>query len=62
MVGFPLVLSVAIIGAMSALLSFAGLRLGGMAVTFLRTKTELFAGFVLVFIALSLVVEEFWRP
>src|SRR5215510_12440113 len=36
MVGFPLLLSVTVIGAMSALLSFVGLRLGSMAVSFLR--------------------------
>ena len=61
MVGFPLLLSVVIIGAMSALLSFAGLRLGGIAVNFLRIRTEMFAGVMLIFIALSLVLKELSR-
>jgi manganese efflux pump family protein len=58
MVGFPVLLSVAIIGAMSALLSLAGLRLGRTAVNLLPVKIELIGGVVLVFIALSFVVED----
>jgi putative Mn2+ efflux pump MntP len=58
MIGFPLVLSVTIIGAMSALLSLAGLRLGRAAVRLLPVKIELIGGVVLIFIALSFVVED----
>jgi putative Mn2+ efflux pump MntP len=58
MVGFPLWLSVAVIGGMSSLLSFAGLRLGTIAVSFLPAKTELIGGAVLIFIALSFMVEQ----
>jgi len=58
MIGFPLVISVAIIGAMSSLLSLAGLRLGRTAVNLLRIKAELIGGVVLIFIALSFVVED----
>ena len=58
MVGFPLLLSVTIIGAMSALLSLAGLRLGSTAVKRLPIRAELVGGAVLIFIALSFVVED----
>jgi manganese efflux pump family protein len=58
MIGFPLLLSVTIIGAMSALLSLAGLRLGRTAVNLLRIRAELIGGVVLIFIALSFVVED----
>src|SRR5215217_993796 len=40
MIGFPLVVSVTIIGAMSALLSLAGLHLGSKAVNLLRFRAE----------------------
>ena len=58
MVGFPLWLSVAIIGGMSSLLSLAGLRLGKMAVDFLPLKSELIGGAVLIVIALSFMAEQ----
>ena len=61
MIGFPLVMSVAIIGAMSALLSLAGLWLGRTAAGLLRIRAELIGGVVLIFIALSFVVEDLWR-
>ena len=61
MIGFPILLSVTIIGAMSALLSFAGLKLGRTAVNLLRFRAELIGGVVLIFIALSFVVEDLWR-
>jgi len=60
MIGFPMLLSVTIIGAMSALLSLAGLRLGRAAVSLLPIKMELIGGVVLIFIALSFVVEDFF--
>ena len=60
MVGFPLLLSVAIIGGMSSLLSFAGLRIGAVATNFLRIRTELIGGIVLIFVALSFILEELW--
>jgi len=58
MIGFPILLSVAIIGAMSALLSFAGLRLGRSVVNLLPVKAELIGGVVLICIALSFVVQD----
>ena len=58
MIGFPIVLSVAIIGTMSALLSLAGLRLGRAAVSLLPAKLELIGGVVLICIALSFVVQD----
>ena len=60
MIGFPLLLSISIIGAMSALMSFIGLRLAGVAVKFLPIKEELIGGAMLIFIAFTLIVEEFW--
>lgn len=60
MVGFPLLLSVVIIGAMSSLLSFAGLRLGKTAVKLVPSRTELIGGVVLIVVALSFIVEQFW--
>ncbi|HYJ87064.1 MAG TPA: manganese efflux pump [Pyrinomonadaceae bacterium] len=59
MVGFPLLISVAVIGSMSALMSLAGLRLGSLAVSFLRINTELVGGVALVLIALVLAIENF---
>ena len=58
LVGFPLLLSVVVIGSMSALMSLVGLRLGSLAVNFLRINTELLGGVALVFIALALVLEK----
>jgi putative Mn2+ efflux pump MntP len=60
MVGFPVLISVAVIGSMSALMSLAGLRLGSLAVNFLRINTELFGGVALVLIALVLAIENFY--
>ena len=61
MVGFPLWLSVAVIGGMSSLLSFAGLRLGGAAANLLRVRVELIGGAVLIFVALSFMAEQLWN-
>jgi len=58
MIGFPILLSVTIIGAMSALLSLAGLRLGRTAVNLLRFRADLIGGVVLIFIALTFVIED----
>ena len=58
MIGFPLVLSITVIGAMSALLSLVGLWLGRTAVKLLPVKIELIGGVVLIFIALTFVVED----
>lgn len=57
-VGFPLLLSVMVIGLMSALMSLIGLRLGGMAVRFLRINTELLGGVALLIIGLALAIEK----
>lgn len=59
MVGFPLLLSVAVIGAMSALMSLAGLWLGRRAVSLLRIRTETVGGVALILIALTLALEMF---
>lgn len=56
MIGFPLLVSVSVIGAMSALMSLAGLWLGRVAVNFLRIKTELLGGVALILIALTLAL------
>jgi len=58
MIGFPILLSVAIIGAMSALLSFAGLWLGRTAVKLVPVKIELIGGVVLICIAISFVIQD----
>lgn len=60
MVGFPIVISVTIIGAMSALLSLAGLWLGRTAVKLVPVKVELIGGVVLICIAVSLLVHDFF--
>ena len=58
MIGFPLLISVMIIGAMSALLSLVGLMLGRTALKLLPVKIELIGGVVLIFIAITFVVED----
>jgi manganese efflux pump family protein len=58
MIGFPILLSVTIIGVMSSLLSLAGLRLGHTALNFLRIRADLISGVVLVVIALTFVVQD----
>lgn len=59
MIGFPLLLSVSVIGGMSALMSLAGLWLGSAAVNFLKIKTELFGGVALILIAITLALDNF---
>ena len=59
MIGFPLLLSVTVIGAMSALMSLVGLWLGNRAVNLLRIRTELLGGVALVLIALTLALDIF---
>ncbi len=58
MIGFPILLSVTIIGTMSSLFSLAGLRLGKTAVNLLRFRGDLIGGVVLIFIALTFVIED----
>jgi putative Mn2+ efflux pump MntP len=58
MLGFPMLMSVVIIGAMSALFAFMGLRLGRTAVNRLQIRAELVGGVVLIAIALSFLVED----
>ena len=58
MIGFPIFISVAVIGVMSALFSLAGLLLGRTAINLLRIRADLIGGVVLVFIAISFVVED----
>jgi len=59
MIRFPLLLSIIVIGAMSALMSLAGLWLGRVTVSFLKIKTELFGGVALIVIALTLALDNF---
>lgn len=58
MIGFPIVISVTVIGAMSALMSLAGLLLGMKAVKHLVLKSELLGGVALVLIALVMAFEN----
>src|ERR1044071_7844584 len=58
MIGFPILLSVMIIGLMSSLFAFVGLRLGHTTVNLLRIRADLIGGVVLIFIALSFVIED----
>jgi putative Mn2+ efflux pump MntP len=58
MVGFPLLLSVTVIGAMSSLFALVGLQLGKTAVNLLRIKAELIGGVVLIVVALSFVFQD----
>jgi putative Mn2+ efflux pump MntP len=58
LIGFPMLMSVVIIGAMSALFAFVGLRLGRTAVKLWPAKAELIGGVVLIAIALSFLVDE----
>jgi len=58
MIGFPILLSGTIIGVMSSLFSLAGLLLGKSAVNLLRIRADLIGGVVLIFIALTFVVED----
>lgn len=58
MIGFPLLVSVAVIGAMSSLMSLAGLLLGKTAISYLRLKSEVFGGVALVFIGITLALEN----
>ena len=60
MVGFPLLLSVLVIGGMSSLLAFAGLRFGAMTVNLLRLRSDLIGGVVLIVVALSFMLQELW--
>ena len=60
MVGFPLLLSVLVIGGMSSLLALLGLRLGAMAVNLLRLRSDLIGGVVLIVVALSFILQELW--
>ena len=58
MIGFPILLSITIIGAMSSLFSLAGLKLGRSAMNVLRIRADLIGGVVLIFIALTFVIEN----
>jgi putative Mn2+ efflux pump MntP len=58
MIGFPILLSVTIIGVMSSLFSLAGLRLGHTTVNLLRIRADLIGGVVLIFIAITFVIED----
>ncbi len=57
LIGFPVALSVAVIGTMSGLMSLAGLRLGSAAVRYLPVRAELLGGVALICIALALALE-----
>ena len=58
LIGFRVLISIAIIGSMSSLMSALGMMLARTAVNWLRVKTELFAGVVLVFIGLTFVIDK----
>jgi putative Mn2+ efflux pump MntP len=58
MIGFPVLLSVMIIGAMSSLFALVGLQLGKTAVNLLKFRADLVGGVVLIFIALTFVIQD----
>lgn len=57
LIGFPVLLSVAVIGATSGLMSLAGLWMGSAAVRYLPVRAELLGGVALICIALALALE-----
>jgi putative Mn2+ efflux pump MntP len=59
MIGFPLLLSIFVIGAMSSLMSATGLLLAGTAVSHLKLKSELLGGLALVLVGITLTLENF---
>lgn len=59
MIGFPLLISVVVIGAISGLMSLAGLLLGHVAASYFRLKTDLIGGIALICIALALAIDNF---
>jgi manganese efflux pump family protein len=60
MTGFPLLLSILVIGAMSSLMSATGLLLAGTAVSRLKLKSELLGGLALVLVGITLTLENLW--
>jgi putative Mn2+ efflux pump MntP len=58
MIGFPIAISVIVIGAISALMSWAGLRLGSRALDLIKPRSELLAGVALVVVAVALALEN----
>lgn len=58
LIGFPVLISVGVIGAMSALMSLAGLFLGKTVSNRLAQKSELLGGTALVLIALVMAFES----
>lgn len=59
LIGFPVALSAVVIGAMSGLMSLAGLSLGSAAVRYLPVRAEMLGGVALICIALALALEMF---
>jgi putative Mn2+ efflux pump MntP len=58
LLGFPVILSAAVIGAISALMSLAGLVLGKTAISLLKLQSEVIGGVALVVIGLTLALEN----
>lgn len=58
MTGFPLPLSVVVIGTCSALAALAGLRIGRIARSYLAFKPEWIGGVALIGIAVALAIEK----
>lgn len=58
MIGFPIVISVTVIGSMSALMSLAGLLVGRKVIKHPALKSELLGGVALVLIALVMAFEN----
>jgi putative Mn2+ efflux pump MntP len=57
MLGFPLLLSVLIIGIISGLMSLAGMRLGSVMGKYLPLRAEMLSGVALICMALILALE-----
>jgi putative Mn2+ efflux pump MntP len=58
MIGFPIAISVIVIGAISALMSWAGLWLGSRALDLIKPRSEMLAGVALVVVAVALALEN----
>lgn len=57
LIGFPVLLSATVIGAISGLMSLTGLLVGRAAVRYLPVRAELLGGVALICIALALALE-----
>lgn len=57
MIGFPILLSVLVIGTISGLMSMVGLKLGNAMMNYVPIGPDLLGGVALVFVAVTLVLD-----